>query len=403
MFNFFGFFGDKNKKETALIFDIGSGSVAGALLEFSPQKNPKILYSRREDIKFQKNLQGARFKKEMYKSLGLVLEDLRKNILANSGHLRVFRRALCSLASPWFISETDFIKIEKEKPFLVTEEFLSKNILEAEKRFEDSSLAKYGSDRKQESEIIEKKIVDIRLNGYKTDEPLGKESQSVELSVFLSMSQKSVLDDIEDLVLEFFHLENLAYHSFGLVSFSAARDMYDRVSNFLLLDITGEVTDVSLIREKNIVKTISFPQGKNSVIRGLAKDLKIESGEAHSKLRLLFSSSLKKPNEEALRKKIEKHRSLWLQEFQKSLDFLSDGLSLPSTIFFTADDDFSSWYGEVIKSEKYAEHTMTEGSFIVSFINSSSLGSFVEFESNKKDTFLGIISLFFKKVFELNG
>ena len=46
----FGISSSKEKNELALVFDIGSSSVGGALFELEPSGIPKIIYSVREPI-----------------------------------------------------------------------------------------------------------------------------------------------------------------------------------------------------------------------------------------------------------------------------------------------------------------------------------------------------------------
>jgi len=401
----FSLFSKQNKKETVLIFDIGSASVAGALVEISREKEPTIIYTKRLPIKFQKNLSSSRFKKEMFTALDNVSRDLlMKGLFLAQGDGKKISRALCSLSSPWFVSETKTVKINQEKPFEITNSFLKDELDKEILLLEKSDLAKYNSQKIQDSEIIEKIVVDIKLNGYKIENPIGKKAKSVELSFFISMSQESILDGIEELISKNFHLKEILFHSFTLVSFTAIRDMYDRVSSFLMIDITGEVTDVTLVKKQNLIKTVSFPFGTHSMLRDISDGLKIDSGEALSAFKLFSANSLNKTKTKEIVLILEKSKKDWLQELGVALNKISGRMSLPTTVFFTADDDFSSWYGEIIKLEDYAQHSISEGAFIVSFMSSSNLSSYVTFkEKVKKDVFLGLESLYIDKLFEIES
>jgi hypothetical protein len=394
----------KNKKETVLILDIGSGSVAGSIVEFIIGEAPKIIYVKRVPVKLIKSLSGHRFKKEMLKSLGIVLKDLNKNGLTylEKSPRDNIKKVYCSLASPWFVSETKTVNIKKDKPFLITEKFISDFLAKEEKDFENSNLSKHGSGRSSHSEVIERKLIDIKLNGYKTEEPLGKKVSQFDVSILFSMSQEDILNSIEETVSRYFYIEDFNFNSFTLVSFSAIRDMYKSVKSFLFLDITAEVTDVSLVKNGNILETMSFPLGKNSVIREISKKLKTTPEEAHSSFRLLFSGSLGKTKIDILTKALDKLKENWSKEFQETLIHLSDNISLvPNTVFFTSDDDISSWYGDIIKSEEFIQFSMTENPFTVSFINRLSLGAYVSFRSKaEKDTFIALESVFFNRLFE---
>jgi hypothetical protein len=123
----FLFSSKKNKKEIVLILDIGSSSVAGAFTEFSLNEDPKILYVKRYPIKFIHKLEGPRFKKEMFKTLEMVVKDLSMQDLSKLGKFskRKVKKAYCSLASPWFVSQTKKVKLKKGKEIVITEKFLA--------------------------------------------------------------------------------------------------------------------------------------------------------------------------------------------------------------------------------------------------------------------------------------
>jgi hypothetical protein len=234
------------------------------------------------------------------------------------------------------------------------------------------------------------------------EEPLGKVANDVELRLFSSMSQSDILDGIEEFVSKHFYLEDFEFNSFTLASFSAVRDMYDRVSDFLLIDVTGEVTDLSVVKSRNVVETMSFPLGKNSLTRTISEKMSISPEEARSLLNLFNIQKLDGKKLEKMSSIMQELKQDWSENFQKAIGSLSNSFSVPKTIFFTADTDVSMWYGEVIKSEEMIQTSMTESPFIVSFINYSSLESYVSFMSkSEKDTFIAVEAIFFNRLFEL--
>lgn len=402
----FSFGRKKEKKETVLILDIGSGSTAVSLVELSFEEEPTILYVKRVPIKFQRSLTSARFRKEMIKSLNLGLRDVNKkglSVLENKSKKSI-SRVLCSLSSPWFVSQTKVVRIKKDKPFVVTKKFMSGFIKEEEETFANSDLAKYSSRKKQDSEIIERKIIEIKLNGYKTNNPFNKNASEVQISLFMSMAPTDILNEIEETITKHFYINQIDFHSFTLISFLAIRDIYDRVSNFLFLDITGEVTDVSIVKKGNLLKSASYPVGKNSLIREATTKLKTIPEEARSAINLFLSGAVKGKKAKVLEKILIKSKEEWTKGLQNALVGLSGGMSLPTTVFFTSDEDISLWYSDAIRSEEFAQSFLTDNSFIVSFINCSSLGSYVRFRSSsEKDPFIALESIFFNRIFELEN
>ena len=109
-----GGFSKDIKDGLAVILDIGSGSVGGALVSFSENKKPKILFSVRKPIIFQNDFKFERFLSSMLKAADQVLEEISK---AKQGKPK---QVFCILAAPWYVSQARNIISEDKKTFTVT-------------------------------------------------------------------------------------------------------------------------------------------------------------------------------------------------------------------------------------------------------------------------------------------
>src|ERR1035437_8456216 len=109
-------FSSKKKDKIIALFDIGSGSVGGAIVRIPIDGKgvPTILKSVTNEIKFHKRLKAKNFMKDMISAL-----DLTVNALYNK-KVGVPDQIVCVLASPWYLSETRVIKMKREKPFIFT-------------------------------------------------------------------------------------------------------------------------------------------------------------------------------------------------------------------------------------------------------------------------------------------
>ncbi len=128
------------------------------------------------------------------------------------------------------------------------------------------------------------------LNGYQTSKPYGKQTKSIEISIFLSMISKEVETKTRKVLEKIFHSHTIAFHSFALTSFSAIRDIFHSEEDFLLVDVGGEVTDVSLVRRGILLETVSFPTGKNFLLRSVVLDLNTIPEEAHTLIRMFLDN-----------------------------------------------------------------------------------------------------------------
>jgi hypothetical protein len=176
-----GIFSTKKEKLVA-IFDIGSGSVGGALVRIPQNKKdlPTIIKSTRTDIVNRKEVDFNLFLNDMILALGFTSQDIYQSKLGAPDEI------VCVLASPWYLSETRMIKMSKEHSFVFTKKIVNDLLLNEVELLDKDFKEKYnGLDSLPE--IIEHPIVGVSLNGYQVDDPLGKRTKSLEMSMIISL------------------------------------------------------------------------------------------------------------------------------------------------------------------------------------------------------------------------
>jgi cell division ATPase FtsA len=386
-----GILANSKRDELALVFDIGSSSVGGALFWMQKSGVPKIIYSIREPIILELNITPERFLFLTLKAFKVVASKV-----CTKG-LGAPKRIFCVLSSPWYASQSRTIKLEKNTPFNFTTK-LAESLTEKEvKFFEEEHQAIYNNiDSKVRP--IEFRNMKTMLNGYPTSKPINQKASELEMKIFLSMSPEKVLQKIEEIVARHFHRTEVRFSSFLMTSFSVARDMFVHQDNFLLVDIGGEVTDISMIKKDVICESISFPMGRNFIIRETAKSLGCGLDEAKSLISLYKDGHAAESTEKILTPVISKLKAEWLRNFQESLAHLSTDISIPATIFITVDQDFANFFSETIKVEQFSQYTLTESKFRVIFLGTETLHGIVLFEENiVRDPFLIIESIYINR------
>ena len=381
----------KDEKELMLVFDIGSSSVGGAVFEMQKSKIPKIILSIREPILFEKKIDTDRFLALTLKSLEVVASRI---CLSGVGRLS---KIFCVLSSPWYASQTRTIKLEKNVPFLFTSKLADELIKKEINLFEEENLTKF-SHTDNKVRMIEFKNMKTILNGYTTPDPLNKKINKLEIVIFISMSGEQILKKIEDTISRHFHSTEIKFSSFVMMSFAVARDMFVEQENFLLVDIGGEITDISIIKKDILGNSISYPLGRNFMIRNVADDLDCTLGEARALISLYKDGHAVKSIEKKLEKIINKLKMEWLKKFQESLVGISDDISVPSTIFITVDQDLTEFFSEIIKNEQFNQYTLTESKFRIIFLDAETLHGITAFKENiDRDAFLIIESIYINR------
>ncbi len=385
------FFRSKDKKELALVFDLGSSSVGGALFEIQKHGIPKIVLSIREPIILEDKIDINQFLSLAIKSLEIVAKRI---CMAGVGKPS---KIFCTLSSPWYASQTRVIKLEKNAPFLFTSKLADSLIQKEISLFEEENLAKFSRDDNK-IQLIEFKNMKTTLNGYVTPDPLNKKTKKLEMTVFISMSIDKILRKIEETISKHFHPDNIKFSSFVIASFTVARDIFVGQNNFLLVDIAGEVTDISMIKNDILINSISYPLGYNFIVRGVAESLNCTLSEAESFISLYKDEHATESIEKKLEPIVNKLKAQWLGRFQESLINLSDNISVPATIFITVDQGLTGFFSKIIKNDQFNKYTLTEPEFRIIFLDVKTLNGITAFKDNvNRDLFLVIESIYLNR------
>lgn len=403
------FFSKKPETETVLILDIGNGSVGGSLVELHEGAKPKIFYTHREPYLIQPEKDPKVLLDSMVKLLSAVLADISKNAIPHHDFLlhgkQKIKDIYCVFSSPWYMSQTKTLKIEKDTPFTISKKFIDEVVHNEEKIFR-SALEKgeYGHLFKGPVRVIEHHVIETRVNGYGIDSPVGKSGTTFEISLFTSVVAEEIISKVEKTIHTHFNFKRCQFHSFSLVSFSTIRDLYPQQDSFMFLDITGEVTDASITRKNVLLETISFPLGRASLIRKLSKTLGVSPALALSYIRLYTEQGLTADASVKLTRALEAFKREWGDYFHKAILELCRDIALPKNIFFTADHDTADFFTTLISSEKAIPSSegekVSEEEFAVTYLDLPKLQSMVLIgPRGGKDEFIALESIFFNKLF----
>ena len=386
---------NKKKDRLVLVFDIKSSSVGGALLWARESGIPKIIFSVREPIAIEENIEADRFLSLTLKSLETMATKVFKSGLGAPEEI------FCVLSSLLYVSQTRIIEFKKNTPFLFNSKLADSLIQKEITLFKEEHLNKYlraGSPVR----LIELKNIKTALNGYETSVPLNQKAKELEMTIFISMGAEQILDKIGDTIKKHFHGVSIKFSSLALSSFAVVRDMHAHSENFLLINIGGEVTEISIIKKNILRESISFPLGLNFLIRGIAVGLHCSLGEAESYFSLFQDGHAAEPAEKTLSSVVAKLKLEWLHQFQESLANLSNDVSVPADIYLTLDKEIASFFSETIKTEQFNQYTLTESKFTITLLDPEIFHGLAEFETNVvRDIFLIMDAIYINRFLKL--
>lgn len=381
----------KEKEVLTLAFDIGSASVGGVLFYAEKNKIPKILYSVRRQFPLIEQVDFQKLLSMVVTTLNTITVDVMKSGLGNP------ERIVCVLSSSWYISQTRTIHLEKNTPFVFNSK-IAENLVEKEiAMFEEEYISKY-AESGGKFQPLEVKTIKTMLNGYETSNPMGQKIKDLEMTIFVSLGIEQVLNQIRGALNTHFPHTEIKFSTFTMVTFAVVRDMYVHQDNFLLIDIAGEVTDIAMVKNNILRESVSFPMGRNFVIRNLATEFGYTLDEAKSCLSLYKDGHSSEGSLSKIEPAMKKMRIEWLNKFQTSLANLSNDISIPATIFLAVDKEYATFFSDIIKTEQFNQYTLTASKFQIILLDAKALHGSASFKDEvTRDQFLILEAIYINR------
>jgi len=373
----------KEKEKTIAVLEIASASIGGLLFQQNKSGKLKIISLTRVPLNFLFDINFDVFWRCAQASFKKVLEILLKDYPCGPD------ACFCVFLSPWFLSQTKVVNIKKEKAFEITNDFFN-------------TLMKCEKEDFKNKDKIEHEIVRTELNGYCTKLPIGKIAKTVKLYIYMSWGIGNVKEKIEERVLKNFGDIPLSFGTFPLVAFHVLSSIVNVQEGLILVDIGGETTDISLIRRGCLEETISFPRGKNFLLRKIASGFKTFPEEANSILQTYLRGHSFKNNTEKISQIIERVRNDWSNFFELAIKNISEKSPLPQKLFLISDEIIGKWFIKCVEEERFSRFTFLGKPFSPKIISSDEFLSFFEFNSirrsaNQSDIFLILETIFVNK------
>jgi cell division ATPase FtsA len=399
-----GFFKSKKKEKTVALFDIGSASVGGALVILGRSKEPTLVYQTRIPLPFQKELDFERFVEGTLTVLASVAECIVKEGIKHLNFTSYGNRSVdmigVSFASPWYVSQIKTIEHTYDAPREITKELLAEILKDESEKFLQSKIAHYAEQSENNPDIIDRRIVDINLNGYSVPNPYGAKTEKLSVTLFLSVLSYRVRERVREVLERVFNATPQVHDSFGLIAFSTLRDLFPEVENFAWCDVTGEVTDIGFVRESVPVRIGSFPKGKNTLVRSVVQKLATTPAEARSLISRQQREGLESEVALRLEGALFEARRVWQKGFRSVIDSLAEVYVLPAQLFLMSDPESMTVYKDFLSSLHYTTHVGTEEKLAVHTLDSSFFKNKVTLRGKSEciDPFLAVLALFYNKV-----
>jgi len=344
-------FSKSKKEEIALIFDIGSGSVGGAIVLVSKKEKPIILSSFRKSFNLAETFEDQSTLKEMLSSLDFVIKTLQK-----SNTLHVPENIYVFLSSPWAVSSFRNIKKQRGDNFIFTKKFVEDCV--------EDDILKFKNENDHYDKVIDKKIINILLNGYINKKPYGNKTKQSDIHLFLSLSSNTITGLIQDTIHKYY-LRKIKFLSGNIADFLFVRDVFDDWNDFIILNIKEENTEISILKNDLLTGIGTISYGKNTIIRDISSFLNIEINQAKSLYTAYYKKHLNDEDSNNITQGIhfsqKKLKDLMVNLIRK----MSLNIVLPHNVLIIVDDVFRDYFLSFLKKGDIFEFTTIENGFNV--------------------------------------
>ncbi len=349
----------KKKGDVCLVLDLGNASLAGSLTHFSPGLPPEALFTVRVPFVIRGHAHPEKIQTTLLSQLHEVLDTIHQKGFQHEyfkTHDKKIGRVLVVCASPWYASKTKKVTVSNPKSFFVTKAFLDDVLIkEADLFSAELSSGTHGEQYVNGVTVMEKTIVDAKINGYSLQNPVGQKTTLCDVTLYLGLSSTDMVKAINDQILKFFSVNASAilWHSFPLVAYTALQKIFPHERDYLLCDVTGEVTDITRVTEGVVGETVSFPSGKFFLIRKLMQVLDVPAPVAQSFLHLSQEGTVVSEMGQKIETVLvdaEREWSIYLEDAFSSLVASSGVQTLPQKMYMTADPDVASIFMKFIQT-----------------------------------------------------
>lgn len=383
----------KNKNKLIAIFDIGSGSMGGALISLSQEKNPTILGQIRTDMRYESDLDFDKFSTAMNNAL---YDTAHKLMMLKLGRPE---KIYCFLGSPWYVSLTRTMHVEEQGKFLTSKKMIDK-LLQSELK---DVIAQYEKkyEKQDTPKLIENVVLESLINGYKVNDIFDKKAKTLDMIVYLSMSPENVLSSIKDKIKKVYPHTDVHFGSFMMSFYNSIRLKYPKLDSYLLIDVNAEITDVGMVHDGILTSFFSFPIGRNYIMKKIMKAKNISKEQAESIFRLYVSGSLEEDKKNDMDKVLGEVESSWKNIFYSSIVDISKISGYTDIVHIVSHEDTSLYFSNILKNPNVPLKILGDRKFSVFIMEKNDLKNLCNVASGPCDQFLMSEALCLAHVYKL--
>lgn len=353
-------FNSKTHKKNIIVFDIDSTTIAGGIFEYTYTDKGEIhsirnLFEIRESISEGKSYPFTEFWRRTQKTLESVVFKVYEQSFIP------FEDIFINVSAPWTSAQKQTLHYEKKKEFIFTQELTDALI---EKKI-TAPLSKNLDYHGHKVSLIDRRTIKVSCDGYPTRNPIGKNIYELSIDSLVTVISLDSKKGFEDIIEKHFHrLPQFISNTF--VSYDDVIQVLPDIDNALVLDVSGSMTEMFIIRHDYLEQTAAFPLGTHTIIGSIAHRRNISHLKAHRLIHLAYEGTLDTRYYQELKEEIDTAFRTWLKNFYAILDVFTQQGLINNTLVLKIDRKDYSWFSQLImESDEILEHLKGKGRFIL--------------------------------------
>lgn len=322
------FFRNRGKTYTSIAFDCGTSGVRASLLSYASTgsgEKPTVTQVIRVPFDVTEYIDAPILRRRTWDGMRRILEQIPKNYHP--------KNIVIGLSSPFYIAKTSRITRERANPQQpITTVELEALISHGKSMFMKETVQHTGG---HAVTIFNTMFLKTYVNGYRTPQPIGTGGKVIETYLRLEGTTEQLHHDFTHFFSNIFPDSLMHLVSIPTANYYALRSVLDSESGFLLIDIGGEVSDVSLTVHGVLERVVTMPLGNNTFLRQAASLFGISVSDALFLVRRYSENTLDEKQKQRLSPLVEDFRKMWQARLMIVLEQYAKNYEIPPHILLT--------------------------------------------------------------------
>lgn len=333
----FGFGSARRRTRYGLVLDIGSASVLGAIVASDhAADHPEIIWSEREHIPLRARASTTDTAKHVLSSfmnLLMAFDTAGRAALRTHDPNASLTQLQISIAAPWSYTITKTIRHERPSGETVTvTRDLIDDLLAAAAEKTETELKENELTDELGLAITARMVTDLAANGYPLEGPNDQPAQTVSLSHSSVITQAYLRDAISEGHEKVLPRSERTTYSFMLIYYCVMRDLHPHLTEYCLIDVTYEATEIAIVRDGILRYCTHTPFGAYSLAREVAAVSNLPLAEAYAHITGPDLASLREQVNEEQNRELDTLFSKYEERLAKLLTETGDDLSVPKQL-----------------------------------------------------------------------